>query len=592
MRLAAAYASGVNLRISSRIAAVLVLLTLVTPGCKDEPIFWIDSCFDLEDGSGVADVYLSGGYERYVAESATVFIDGIAIQPYNEVIEGNKLVLIFRTPEFSHTGTAPAWVTFEYGRRRTATARTNRGGDPVFVTIVQIPQVTSIDPTSGSVCGGDVVTITGTGFNEDSKVTVTGYASGVATEVPFFNDGFEISSTRITGTVANHEPYGSGYVTVQVDNSIDECFAKRTAPYQYIQDECATIETNITLAAGIALPALVAVGDMDSDNHNDVVVGFNGDNRIVVFLGDGGGEFPSRLTVELDAADTPNALCVGDFNGDGRDDIAVAAASKRMVRVLQESPGVLTKQPDALALPAAPGGILTGEMSSDAKDDVVVMMPSYSRLIFTTDGLTGAEIPPTGLSLPDPVAMVAGTMPGSTRTGIFVSSVDNLGNGALDFAENNSTGDGLVWTSVSIALPASGGLLYIPTAMSLAEWTGDSNEELILASASRDVLVTMSYTHGGTLIANPELATGRYLNLISTGSFYATHIAKQLAATTGTDAASEVHVIDAAGRAHYSFTLDATAHSIAVGKLDGDGFDDIVTGLETGLVPVLPSSKF
>jgi hypothetical protein len=74
-------------------------------------------------------------------------------------------------------------------------------------------------------------------------------------------------------------------------------------------------------------PASVAVGDFNADGRQDLaVVGWSGTH---VLLGDGHGGFPSapggRLPVNLNfVTGYSTGVAVGDFNGDGRPDLAVA----------------------------------------------------------------------------------------------------------------------------------------------------------------------------------------------------------------------------------------------------------------------------
>ena len=81
---------------------------------------------------------------------------------------------------------------------------------------------------------------------------------------------------------------------------------------------------------GIAM----AVGDINNDGHDDLVIGADGENAIYVFFGtasglssgkryaEGHGGVPGSAT---DDGGFGTALAVGDFNGDRHDDVAVGA---------------------------------------------------------------------------------------------------------------------------------------------------------------------------------------------------------------------------------------------------------------------------
>src|SRR5260370_34465292 len=66
-------------------------------------------------------------------------------------------------------------------------------------------------------------------------------------------------------------------------------------------------------------PHSFAVGDFNGDGVPDLAVANDG---LVVLLGNGGGTFQAPLSLGLDGF----AVAGGDFNGDGRLDLAVACA--------------------------------------------------------------------------------------------------------------------------------------------------------------------------------------------------------------------------------------------------------------------------
>jgi len=84
-------------------------------------------------------------------------------------------------------------------------------------------------------------------------------------------------------------------------------------------------------------PASVAVGDFNGDGKADLAVANYGSNNVSVLLGKGDGTF--QPAVNLSVGLNPLSVAVGDFNGDGRTDLAVANSLSNSVSVLL---GVLT----------------------------------------------------------------------------------------------------------------------------------------------------------------------------------------------------------------------------------------------------------
>src|SRR5260370_2965783 len=73
--------------------------------------------------------------------------------------------------------------------------------------------------------------------------------------------------------------------------------------------------------AGVS-PVSVAVGDVNGDGVQDLVIANFGSNNVSVLLGNGDGTFQGARNFAAGAS--PNSVAVGDFNGDGVQDLAVA----------------------------------------------------------------------------------------------------------------------------------------------------------------------------------------------------------------------------------------------------------------------------
>ncbi len=76
----------------------------------------------------------------------------------------------------------------------------------------------------------------------------------------------------------------------------------------------------------------MAIGDFNHDGKTDLAVANQGSNDVSILLGRGDGSFAAqtRLTTGLQ----PRGLAVGDFNGDGGDDLAVACFGNNRVTIL------------------------------------------------------------------------------------------------------------------------------------------------------------------------------------------------------------------------------------------------------------------
>lgn len=105
-------------------------------------------------------------------------------------------------------------------------------------------------------------------------------------------------------------------------------------------------------AGMLGFPDSIGAGDFNGDGDIDLAVAnFNGSsNNIAVLRGDGHGGFTNAVGSPFPANGNPGPLVVGDFNGDGRSDLAVANPFQGVVTVLQnttvEGQGAPSHSPD------------------------------------------------------------------------------------------------------------------------------------------------------------------------------------------------------------------------------------------------------
>src|SRR5215468_8450616 len=79
-------------------------------------------------------------------------------------------------------------------------------------------------------------------------------------------------------------------------------------------------------------PQSVAVGDFNGDGLPDLAVANQSSNNVSVLLGIGDGRFTAAQN--FGAGSFPHSVAVGDFNGDGLPDLAVANRDSNHVSVL------------------------------------------------------------------------------------------------------------------------------------------------------------------------------------------------------------------------------------------------------------------
>jgi hypothetical protein len=191
-------------------------------------------------------------------------------------------------------------------------------------------------------------------------------------------------------------------------------------------------------------PVYVAVGDFNGDGRQDLVVGSAGSNTVSILLGDGTGSFGAATNVA-----TGSGVAVGDFNGDGRQDLVATNGSSNTVSVLLGDGTGSFGAATSFVVGTAPTLVAVGDFNGDGELDLAVTnngADSVSVLLGNGTGSFGAA-----------TNFVVGTAP----VGIAVGDFNGDGQLDLAVANNGSNSVSILLNNCQVTAPPVGGILEL-----------------------------------------------------------------------------------------------------------------------------------
>jgi hypothetical protein len=254
-------------------------------------------------------------------------------------------------------------------------------------------------------------------------------------------------------------------------------------------------------------PVSVKLGDINGDGRLDIVVADTYDNTLSVLL-NGTPPGASFVTLPVEQqfvpGESPVSVAIGDVNNDGKSDLIVSNAGSQFVSVLLNTtpagtPGASFLPPQIFPAGAGLGDVVLGDFNGDGRLDVAVsnsQQTTYSRSLpiaillngtppgAPTVALTAPQLFPGG---PAPTALAVGDINGDGRPDLAAANTpyyQNTTQLASVLLNGTPPGTPMPFFAPEQLLPVANG----PSDVTLADLNGDGKPDLIVANSGNDNL--------------------------------------------------------------------------------------------------------
>ncbi len=358
------------------------------------------------------------------------------------------------------------------------------------------PVVTSISPRFAPAAGGTVVTITGSNFIVGATTVNFGVNAGTSVSCA--------SATQCTAT----SPGGSGTVSVRVTNALGTSADTPSDDLTYTAPACPGVTFGAPLGASAGTgPISIAVGDFNSDGKNDLAIANSGSNNVSILLGSGSGSF--SLPTNFAAGSSPSSAAIGDFNGDGKSDLAVANSGSNNVSILLGTGSGTFAPPTNFAVGSAPLFVAVGDFNGDGNIDLAVVNNSSNNVSILLGAGNGTFGAPTNVAVPnDPRSLAIGDFDGDGKSDLVVANGTSNNISIL-----LGTGSGTFGAATNLTAGT------LPLSVAVGDFNGDGKNDLAVANYSSNNLSILLGTGSGTFGAATNFAVAASPRLVAIGDF-------------------------------------------------------------------------
>ena len=242
-------------------------------------------------------------------------------------------------------------------------------------------------------------------------------------------------------------------------------------------------------------PVCVAIGDLDGDGQPDLAVAnFNSTTVSVLRNTSTSGNVSFTDKVDFGTGEGPLSVAIGDLDGDGKPDLAVANKYSATVSVLRN-----TSTSGSVAFVAKvdfgtgtdPYDIAIGDLDADGQPDLAVANYGSNTVSVLLNTSTSGSVSFTAKvdfgTGNNPISVTIGDLDGDGKPDLAVA---NYGSNTVSVRGNTSTSG-----SVSFAAKSDFSTGTHPISVTIGDLDGDSQPDLAVVNAGSDNVSVLRNTH-------------------------------------------------------------------------------------------------
>jgi len=338
-------------------------------------------------------------------------------------------------------------------------------------------------------------------------------------------------------------------------------------------------------------PRTAVTGDFDADGFEDIVTIDERYSRFFIHIGNGSGGF-TTLNTAGQSISGPQAIAVGQYDTDGRPDIAIARSGEVEIYTGSSS-GNFFGPLDIAFTGMSPNYVLFKDINGDTKDDLVVV-GSTMVAVALRDNLPGTFQTPIVQTIPSVTniaAVAAEDVDGDTKVDLVIAATDGS-NPSVRWLKGDGIGN------FAHSLQRSWWIPQNVVDMALVDLDGDTKFDVVTShdDTSNDLYVRMGNgTDASNMFGDPGINMGTSVDHANTTLSEARglqvadfdgdmELDVAVANATGSTGSAYVYLFKGDGSGGFTSVTDDRwqvysylPYGLTEGDFDNDGSPDLVT---------------